>query len=369
MDEIYNRVKPMDIEYLKKANRPEWDEFCFQSDYAWFWHTSNWIEYCVHYKPHLKTESQSFFLKRNREIIAVVPLFVENHEIENKTYKVFRMAEGPILFPALKSNISEKEREKILGYIFAIFDEIAREEDVAYSLVYLTPLIPISLRGEFPTFNILMKYGFNDCSLNTRIIDLRKNNLWNDMRKGNRWNVKKAKRELTFEVFDKDKITKEIYEKYRKLHHKAAGRITRPLVTFEMWYEWIKQGHGFLSAARRKDEYVGFGYMFYYKNACYYGSSANDPEHADVPISSLLLWETMMWLKRKGCEFFEVGLQQFGDLLYDMPSEKEKNITFFKSGFGGKVYPMFRGEKFWNREYFLRIMKSRVNEFAKRIIR
>ncbi|MDE2001831.1 MAG: hypothetical protein KGI60_04695, partial [Patescibacteria group bacterium] len=43
-------------------------------------------------------------------------------------------------------------------------------------------------------------------------------------------------------------------------------------------------------------------------------------------------------------------------------SPKELNISFFKSGFGGAVLPLFRGEKFYDEEY----RKVRQKELAEK---
>src|SRR5262249_24554416 len=58
---------------LEPSGYADWDRFCRESDDAWFWHTSEWLQYTLDYRPELKPQSQSFALKSEGEIVAVCP--------------------------------------------------------------------------------------------------------------------------------------------------------------------------------------------------------------------------------------------------------------------------------------------------------
>ena len=52
----------------------EWDEFCRASPDAWFWHTSQWLEYTLHYRPDLQPRCESFFCLHQGAVVAICPL-------------------------------------------------------------------------------------------------------------------------------------------------------------------------------------------------------------------------------------------------------------------------------------------------------
>ena len=83
---------------------------------------------------------------------------------------------------------------------------------------------------------------------------------------------------MSAQVFDQTNITEAFFEAYRLLHHKAAGRVTRPLSTFRMMFEWIQRGLAVLSCAMLNEKPVGFALSSVYKDGAYYSSGCEDPE-------------------------------------------------------------------------------------------
>ncbi|MGH9831225.1 MAG: GNAT family N-acetyltransferase, partial [Blastocatellia bacterium] len=149
------------------------------------------------------------------------------------------------------------------------------------------------------------------------------------------------------------------------MHHKAAGRVTRSLATFEMMYDWILRDNAVLAIGKYEGNLAGAAYAMMYKGSAYYASAANDPDlPSSVPIGHGLQWKLMEWLRENGCRRYELGSQQYGDLPHDFPSEKEIHISSFKRGFGGATLPQLTGEKYYSREYFIKVCTERMNRFA-----
>ena len=211
-----------------------------------------------------------------------------------------------------------------------------------------------------------MKQGYIDISLNTQVIDLSQllEAIHGAMRKGHDYDIDRGLKDMNVSVYDKDSITEVIFNQYCALHHMDAGRMTRSQVTFDMQYDWIKEGQTILLRALFEKDVVGFSYIFTYKNKAYYGSACSDPEYPELPISHVLNWKTIEWLKEHGFEYYEIGWQHYTPLPHDFPSKKETAISFFKRGFGGTTVPLFRGEKYYNSEYYLKVNLERVNRYA-----
>jgi lipid II:glycine glycyltransferase (peptidoglycan interpeptide bridge formation enzyme) len=211
-----------------------------------------------------------------------------------------------------------------------------------------------------------MKFGFLDASLNTQILDLSKDldRILGEMRKGHRYDIRRAEKVFEIKIFDKNNITKEIFDQYRILHHKAAGRITRPLITFEMMHKWILNGNAILCGASYGGDYVNFALINIYKNGAYYSSASDDPDiETSAPASHIMQWKIIDWLKQNGFQTYELGLQQFGAQIFDIPSKKDITISFFKRGFEGYTVPLFRGEKYYSLDHFKEVQAERLENY------
>jgi hypothetical protein len=338
----------------------EWDSFCEESDDAWFWHTTGWLKYSLGYKPEIKKDILSFLVFHDKVLLAICPLVLETKD----GIAQFSQAQSYGESPALKNGIAKSLKSELWKVIFGHIDELAKEYKVKRILIRLPVLASSKVLS-----NILVKFGYLDTSTNTQVIDMRKSflEIKKDIRNGHISDIKKIEKTLTADIFDKSSITKKIFEKYIDLHFKAAGRATRPRSTFDMMFDFIKEGKGFLIGAKKGKEYVGFSYFYLYKGSVYYGSSCNDPEFGNIPIGHFIQWNALVWMHKNKCILYEIGGQSYGPTLLETPSPKEINISQFKRGFGGSTCTLFRGEKYYDKKYFLDVYTKRIQEFAKNI--
>lgn len=352
----------MDVVKLTEEKYKEWDDFCMESDDAWFWQTSEWLEYTLNYKPLLKPESKSFMVFKNNQIVAICPLILENYE--NIKEFSFGGDHGPV--PAFANSLTVKERHDVEKFVFEHIDNLAKENNVSRARFRFTILNKSFIEAQYLKFNFLMKFGYINNSLNTQIINIKQpiEKLKNGLRHGHRSDIDRANKILKSQVFDKKNITKEIFNSYSNLHSKAAGRITRPKKTFDIMYSLIEKRNAFLIGAKKDNIFVGFSYFFVYKNNVYYGSSCTDPISDKLPVSHFIQWAAIEEMQNKKFSFYEIGWQYFSNEIYDLPDKKQIDIAKFKRGFGGLTVPLFRGEKFYNKEYFLKTYRERINNFA-----
>lgn len=351
----------MKIVLLAENNRREWDDFCLRSDDAWFWHTTNWLDYCVSYGAEkYETKNISFYLSDDSGMLAISPLLLEK---KNNNYEFSTSGSGGYgVAPAFRDDLSEDRREKIQKEIFLRIDELAGKYGVKRSLFRISPLA--SERGGF---NWLLKNGYLDNSLNSQVIDLlsTEDDLWSKLRKGHKYDANRGVKYYEIKIYDSLNADKDIFEKYRLLHHKAAGRVTRPIETFEMMYQWIVSGEGILCSVSHANNYVGFTFVNIYKDSAYYSSASDDSDFkSNIPISHIIQWSIIKWLKSNGYKKYEIGTQQFGPQLFDLPSAKDMSISFFKRGFGGRTVPFFHGIKYYDRE----VMKHEMTDNMHRLL-
>jgi len=111
----------MEVKFLTQKDYTIWDSFCLGSDDAWYWHTTDWLEINIHYKPELKAESHSFYIEKNDTIITICPLIV----ITRNGVKEFSYGGGYGFTPAYSNELTKNEREKIQKFVFQHIDSLA----------------------------------------------------------------------------------------------------------------------------------------------------------------------------------------------------------------------------------------------------
>ena len=158
-------------------------------------------------------------------------------------------------------------------------------------------------------------------------------------------------------------LSYDVHERYRKLHHKAAGRVTRSQATFDLQYKAIQDDHAMLIGLRDKEQYIAFSYFLHDKKAAYYGSSADDPEYnSPIPLEHCIIWKAIEYYKERGLKFLEIGAQQFGPQIFDHPSQKDLTISFFKRGFSVRILPFYRGVKYFDKEFMRRDLTDNIKK-------
>ncbi|MBU1131214.1 GNAT family N-acetyltransferase [Patescibacteria group bacterium] len=339
-----------------------WNQFCFKSPYAWFWHTTNWQTYILN-RTEFKPELLSFIVIWQNKIVAIVPLIAE---ILNSGIKEFSFEGWASPPPIVDKHLSAENKEIVYKFIFDQIKEIARKKGIMRASFFNEPLIPDFLKNQ-TSLNNLLKYGYADISLNSRLINLNKkeDELWSDMRRNHHRNIRKVE-QFKVKFYGAKDISEEIFGEYKKMHHLAAGRKTRPDKTFELMYEWLKEDWAFLATVEFKDRPIGFEYYSVYKNNVYGFSAVNDPDYeAKYPIRHILEWQSILWMKKLGFDYYEIGLQHPTTTLpYDSSDKKQLNISHFKEGFGGFEVPLYIVERFFDRDYFLQINKERILKYA-----
>ncbi|OGC22601.1 hypothetical protein A3J90_06980 [candidate division WOR-1 bacterium RIFOXYC2_FULL_37_10] len=359
----------MKIVPLTKDKYQDWNEFCLKSDDAWFWHTTDYLEFSIACHHENNVRSLSFMVYDDVGIMAICPLLLEEVNCNDHEINIFSnsIMGGYEVHPALKTDISDERKEKVRKLIFSFVDDFACKNNVKSAAFSFVPLANYPQSLKQLSFNYLMKYGYFNHSLNTQILDLTSSyeTLNRDVRKGHKYDIKRGEKAYVVDIFDKNNITKDIFNFYRLLHHKASGRITRPLVTFDMMYKWILDGNGVLCGLKYNNIYIGFSLIITYKNAAYYGSASDDPDaKVDVPISHIIQWETVKWLKNNGFVCYEIGLQQYSSQLYDNPNQKDIDISLFKRGFGGKTITVHRGIKYYDKQFMHEKILSNLNSLV-----
>jgi len=318
------------------------------------------MEYAINFSGKRLKENISFVVIDGKQYLALCPLFIENVDNVNQ----FSCANDYLRSSLIDCSLQANMRKTIYKFIIKNIDELAFRNNV---LKYKVMIDPLTQKLDSAQYNWLMHHGHIDASISTQIVKLNKTKeiLWSNIRKGHKYNIKKGKKYYKVAVWDYNNPDYEKHELYRLMHHKVSGRITRSLKTFELQYDWLKNDEAILIGLFFDNKWIAFGYFVHLNKKAVYSSSVQDPEGIDMPapLGHLMMWTAIEYYKKREFDLLEIGWQHYSPQIFDHPSKKEIDISLFKRGFGGKTYPLFRGIKYYDREY----MKKDIDDHVRNL--
>lgn len=341
-----------------------WNRFAEESDDAWFWHTTHWMEFSEELARPRFIANLSFSIVANSETLAICPLILERSSWPDGS-SCFSCAGLPVPFPAMRSDLSSETRNQLLKFYVQRLASLAKDHGVGHVSVRVPAVARSYFSRGLPFVNPLLKYGYIDLPYLTQVIELEKDLriLWGEISQGPKSHIKRAAPVCEVNVWDRQSITAEKFREYQLLHQKDAGRVTRSQRTFDLMLGWVRGGHAVLVEARHADQAAAFALIILFGTGAYYGSSCKDPDAPEIPASHLVQWEVIRWLKKARFEWYDVGPQQFGPQWFDPASPKDVSIASFKRGFGGVTIPLVTAEFFYSKSLLEQTFEKRWREY------
>ncbi|RXK03012.1 hypothetical protein CRV02_02500 [Arcobacter sp. CECT 8989] len=304
------------------------------------------IDYFLLYSKYL-IDDKSFVVLENQKCVGICFLPIE----EINDIRSISISNGYVFSPLSISNRIEK-------IIFREIDIISSRLNVQKINFAIDPLI-LEYKEKF---NNLLKYGYIDTSTSDCLVDLKvpKAELWKNLQKSYKSLINKVLKDNAFDIVIIDASNPEYitHEKYRELHHKCAGMVTRNKKTFDKQFEMLENDCASLIGLKYNDEFIGFNYFFHFQKTVIYASGSDDPEYekSKIPIYHVILWNAIKYYKRRNFEFIQFSqpcgyskVQGFNDYL----DKKQLNISHFKRGMGAKMVTSYRGIKYINKDLLL----------------
>lgn len=132
-----------------------------------------------------------------------------------------------------------------------------------------------------------------------------------------------------------------IWEEFRMLHRQVAGRSTRSKKTWDLQYESIVKGEGFLIYLRdQSNKMVGGGFFMHSNDEGTYAVGVYDRVLFDKPIGHIVQFRAIQELKQRSCRWYYIGRRVYA-AEQPVPTEKELSISKFKEGFATNIFPSF----------------------------
>jgi hypothetical protein len=323
-----------------------WDDFCARNEVSVF-SSYLWIDFCVQILREKFLKDLSFMVMNDKSVVAIVPMLME----VGMYGKQFSVRNGYMLrAPTISIETEEDARNEIEKKIFSHIVEIALVENVR---LYMTLIDPLSVIMQSSGYNFLLKHNFIDGSLLTTIVDLRMpvEKLFGRLRKSFKPLINRELKSCEVITVDHKNADRILFEHFPRLYYLASGRDVYTPLEWASLLKMIERDFGMLILIRLKNEIIGGSYFNHSGGKAYYSFSANDPAYETSNyIGHVAIWKAMEYYAQRGLGWLELGWQFFGPQLLENPSEKEISISFFKRGFGGTYFPVYRGIKFFDAE-------------------
>lgn len=320
-----------------------WSSSLNKSDYAWFWHSRDYLNFLQELNRNYSYEDLSFFVMNEERVVAVCPLFVS---LDKDKSPGFSCGDVGIEFPAIINDVSETEKNKILHIYLSEVKDCAISRNINKIKLRISPMSKKHIFATRIYSSGLAKLGFKEYSKNTQIIDLDKDysELWKDVRKGHKSAIRKSEKSgVSFKVLSSAQVTEEIIYEYAKVDTINKINTNKNIACFDIIYNWIRNDNAVLLRSEFEGNAIAFVLMVIKAGTAYYGASCQLPNYSYLNPVHFLVWNSFKFLKEEHICYLDMGEQVFGAQFGYTPTEKELQIAKFKRGFGGYTVPIYSG--------------------------
>jgi len=306
----------MKIYYLNQLDK-DLEEIYFKSelyldvvleDYSY---TKTAISYYEAYYNYTYSNRSLIVFEKNEPILVVY--------IFSKDFKISFFDE-PIKVHIKNKDIKVQTaayRELILA-----LDELIKKENIHHLIFKNNPFLNANYHSNISQIQRQEKLSI--------ALDLDETLIQMNLRKSYKSLINWGKKNLNFEIINFSNLNQNIWNDFKNLHIKVAGKKTRSDITWELQYESIAKGDSFLIMSYLNNLLVGGTYVLLGNSTAYYGVGAYDRElmAQKLPISHFNLLISVYHAKKLNKKIYELGY-----IDSENSNPKERDIFNFKKGF------------------------------------
>lgn len=311
-----------------EIDRNSWDAFVHTSDEAWLWHTYD-FQYTLDTWRYYEAISIALIDKDTGTIVAVLPLFLIKG-IRIDSFGGY----------AATNDLPPKQLKALLGFVEEYLGNLARKHAVGEIHLTLPPMARSYAGERCPLVNPLLWIGCENTLTQTWVVDLRggKEAVWNNMDGRARTAVRKAEKNgVTVRHAAPNDL-----DTYYALHcntYRRTGATPHPEEYFRaIWERFLPDGRALILIAEHDKKTLAMGNFAAFKSNGLYWTGASSEQGLDLEANSLIQWRAIEWMIDK-----RFTLHEIGEAFPHARSGKEKGLNDFKSSFGGKLYPYYKG--------------------------
>lgn len=199
--------------------------------------------------------------------------------------------------------------------------------------------LPQFLEKNESDYKEYLSYGFKDCSVQTRLIDLTQDEdvIFSRYSATTRNNIRNAEKTgVTCAVLDTNEDTAMTYYRLHVETYRRNGLDPHPFEYFLSLHTLMKQHYRCFAAYDADGNVLTMANVADYKNKAFYGTAASIEGATATNAAKVLQWFIMRTLKASGVDTYNIG-----DVFPEAKPEDGKlyGLTRFKSSFGGTTVP------------------------------
>ena len=314
-------------------DRPEeWDYVTANSEYTPVNYLRNFVEYQAEYMAGSINHylNLSIVLYNDRKPAGIWPLCMR----QAGEIWVCGSNEGPICPPLFVKGLAEKTRKSLDDKCIELIEMLCRQTVQTEWL----GIESTDSRGISGWHRKIMEKDATMYVSHELYVDLTRS--LEDIRKSVRKSYKSllSMGEKLWQIELIDNSQPEVFNEFRELHCRVAGRVTRSLETWNLQEKAIVEHCAFLVALRDKEGVmVGCGLFYFSNSEGLYAVGAYDRELFHLPLGHVVQMKAIETMQELGLRWYKIGHRPYlGDFLAS--TEKERSIARFKEGFATHVY-------------------------------
>jgi Acetyltransferase (GNAT) domain len=344
----------MRIVSRQQVGRQAWDAAVDASPEAWFWHRYDVCDTTICDWPG-RSDAGFAVISDREEVEALVPGFIRERRTSIRlTVRHLESMGGPALSVAL----GRSRRREVLSAIATEFQRIESASRIVKTMISLPTMAPAFRGPEGPRCNPLVRLGCNDTPGQTWITDLRGgvDATWGLLEGRVRTNIRKAE---SAGMVIRASTSKDDWRLFFDLHCNTYLRLgvpSYPQALFRTMFELlIPAGLCYVQFAELNGVPIAAQSIVCYKQGGYYWHGFATDTGLDSNAMTALWWHSVKTL----VESRRLQWIDCGEAVLNSTDGKLRHLSDFKRGFGGKLYPVFRGQmpaknKVYNRLLHLR---------------
>jgi len=361
----------MNLQYVPfaDASRESWEAWISAIPESTYLHSYDFLAYLHAFLP---DESVLTFACLNDagDPVAICPLGISDVMELGIGLREASFNGAGIAVPALRE-MRPSLRRRVMSTLLERIEGLAADAGASRILMQRHPVSLGALAGRDTGVNQLepMQYGYMCHARSTMLVDLGLSNeeLRLNLSKHLRKRLNRSEREgltVVQHTGDSD-ITRAAFEIYREAHRVSAGRVTRPIETFEWMAHLLESSHASLFVTYVEGVPASHLYCGQFDRFAFGWSQANVEEFEQrFSPRHIVEWTAMTTYKSQGFKCYEIGVIWPGPQPQFVPSAKQESIAEYKRRFGGYFVPRPILERVLDRGVWVRLQEERARAFA-----
>ena len=313
------------VSLMIDKERNEWNKIYNKLSYQSIDYIFDLINYRVAYLKSCNSKNFSLIFYFNGDPIAIVPIIIFNKKKNNYDSLA-------LLSPSFDKDISKKLKLEIFSKYLEIVNEI--KKNFSFKIKYNIGCLN---HDECEFLSFLNDKNFKIIGMNKIYLIKNKNSfkkVFSDFRKSYKSLINSNIKKYKPKVMNYTNFDEKIWLKFRKLHKKTAGKVTRKIDTWNHQKKALLNNNAILIYLESQNKFLGFSFFYYTNDEAIYASAVFDEKSKNqkIPVGHLTQYEAINFFVKKNIKNYKIATEYCSK-----SSLKEANILKFKKGFANSI--------------------------------